>query len=179
MENSLEKALSTDCGMFGLWDYNNYKDIISYDDWEEVFLEDQDIIQEIKTNRFVPIYLHSDGCFQFKVKINEPLTERESKYVLDKSENYLFSTDGTAYLSGIEFISDTVKENEGIKLDLEKGFYKVTVYLIEWDKEPGAKLDDGEISPDALPDFIIKLVKTDEINQEYRTKLDTFDKMYM
>ena len=171
----LEKTLSTGCGMWALWDYEEYKNITSYEEWENLFLSDNDIIKQISNSKFVPIYIHTDGIFQFRVKINEQLSEREQKYVIATSEEYLIKTEGRLYLSGIEYIGNEVKEDEGIRLNLKSDSYSVKIHIIEWDKEPGMRLEDGSASIEALPDFTILINKENKANKKYRQKLDTFD----
>ena len=170
-----EKAIYTGSGMWILWDYEQYKGIDSYDDWEPVFLEDEDIEKQIEIAKAVPINIHSDGCFQFRIKVNEELDERESKYVCVKSEEYRLVTDGVIVLSGLENIYGNVTEDECIKVKVEKGGYSVTVYLIEWAAEPGMKKEDGSPMPDALPDFIVLIQDERTVGKEYRKAVDTFD----
>ena len=68
--NSLEKDISTMSGMWALWDYEEYKNISSVEEWEKSFLEDSDIEKQIDISKIVPINIYSDGCFKFNIKIN-------------------------------------------------------------------------------------------------------------
>lgn len=170
----IEKAVSTMSGMWALWDYEQYKNINSLEEWEKCFLEDEDILKQIDISKIIPINIHSDGCFQFRIKINKPLDERESKYVLVKSNEYLLKSNGTTILSGIENIVCDVRDDECIKFELNKGLYTIVVYLIEWDAEPNMKLENGNPAPNALPDFIISINKSNN-NKSYRKSLETFD----
>lgn len=61
-----------------------------------------------------------------------------------------------------------------IELDLPEGYYSVKTYLISWDEEPGAVLENGEISPDALSDFVVIIESGVNPETEYRTKINTF-----
>lgn len=171
----LEKAIATNSGLWGLWDYYQYKNVNSYDEWEKLFCEDKDILKQIDISKFVPININSDGCFQFRIKLNEPLDERESRYILVKSDEYLLNTDGTVILSGIENIDCAVRDNECIRFNLNKGYYSIVIHLIEWDAEPNMKLEDGTPSHNALPDFIVSIQPTNNINKSYRKELDTFN----
>lgn len=175
MENSIEKAIYTSCGMWMLWDYEEYKNIDSYDQWENIFLEDEDIIKQIDKEKVVPINIHCDGCFQFRVKINEELNDREKQYIVNKSDEYLLDTSGCIILSGLENIYNDVKESESIKIELEQGKYTIAVCLIEWDKEPGMVLEDGNPAPNALPDFIILVHNEKNNNKSYRKSIETFN----
>lgn len=167
--------LNTSSGMWALWDYDTYKDVDDYDKWEPLFCEDADIEKQISRKSFVPITIHEDGCFAFTLKVNEGLNEREQKYLCVKSEEYLFYTSGKTVLSGIDYIDASVKEKDAIILNLPEGHYSVVICLLSWDEEPGAYLEDGSISPDALSDFVV-LVKPAEVGkQSYRNSVETFE----
>lgn len=59
-------------------------------------------------------------------------------------------------------------------MDLREGYYGVKVYLLAWDEEPGAYLENGEISPDALSDFVVVIKSNANLEKEYRTRINTF-----
>ena len=172
----MDKSLFTHRGMWALWNYDHFKDITSIEEFENTFKNLDDIEKHIKLKKFVPIHVHTNGEFQFRVKINEKLDKREKKYVSENSGVYLFETTGKTYLSGIELIDNIVFDNEVIELDLDKGFYEVEINLIEWDKEPGMRLEDGSSHPDALPDFIVEIRSVEKLKKHYRTSADTFGK---
>lgn len=172
----MDKSLFTHRGMWSLWDYEHFKNITSIEEFENTFNNLVDIEKHVKLNKFVPIHVHTNGEFQFRVKINEKLDKREKKYVSANSGAYLFEASGKTYLSGIELIDNIVFENEVIELDLEKGFYEVEINLVEWDKEPGMRLEDGSSAPDALPDFIVEIRNVDKLKKHYKTSVDTFGK---
>ena len=169
-----EKALYTNKSMWSLWDHNQYKNIKSRYESEDFFKEEKDVVKQIELSKFVPIYINSDGEFQFRVKIDEDLSERESKYVIATSKPYLFKTEGKAYLSGIEFIEDEVLETEVIELNLKNSSYEVVVNIIEWDQEPGMRLPDGSAAENALPDFIVVLKSIKKETKNYKKDIDTF-----
>ena len=173
--NSLEKDISTMSGMWALWDYEEYKNISSVEEWEKSFLEDSDIEKQIDISKIVPININSDGCFKFRIKINEALNERENKYVLAKSNEYLFKSSGTAILSGIENIAKNISDDECLKAILPNGTLSVVIYLIEWDAEPKMQLKNGNPAPNALPDFIVSINTTTDISKEYRKSIETFE----
>ena len=50
-------------GMWGIWDYDTYKDIADYEKWEKLFCEDEDIEKQIAAKTFVPLYLHENGIY--------------------------------------------------------------------------------------------------------------------
>lgn len=169
-----KKNLTTGSGMWALWDYKTYEDVDEYDKWEPLFCEDEDLKKQIERNSFVPVYIFEDGCRSFTLKIDKELSEREQKYICVRSEEYIFYSNGKAVLSGIDCIDTNVKSEEAIIFDLPKGYYSVSVFLLSWDEEPGAYLDNGQISPNALSDFIV-LVKSDaDENKTYRKKINTF-----
>lgn len=173
----MNKTLFTHCGMWALWDYNHFKHINSIEEFENTFRNEEDVENQVKSNRFVPIYVHSNGEFQFRVKVNEKLDKREKKYTTVSSKPYLFETDGKAYVSGIELIDNLIFDNEVIELDLEKGLYEVVINLIEWDREKGMRLEDGSSHPDALPDFVIEINRILEKKKKYNTDIHTFGKI--
>ena len=87
--------------------------------------------------------------------------------------NMLKST-GKVIVSGIDKIDQRIKSDSVIELDLPEGYYSIKTYLIAWDEEPGAFLENGAISPDALSDFVV-IIKSDVDSEcEYRTKINTF-----
>lgn len=176
VKNEYKKNLETDSGMWALWDYAAYQSVDDYDKWEPLFCEDEDIEQQIVQKSFVPIYIFEDGCRSFTLKIDEELSEREQAYLEETSEEYLFYSNGKAVLSGIDLIHRDVSQDEAILFDLPKGYYKVTICLIRWDEEPGACLEDGEASPDALSDFVVLLKHGVDIGKAYRQKINTFSK---
>ncbi len=172
---ALEKDLSTMSGMWVLWDYEEYKSINSIEEWEKFFLENDDIEKQIDISKIVPININSDGCFKFSVKINEKLNERENKYILAKSNEYLLKSNGTTILSGIESIAGDVSDDDCIKMVLDKGIYRVKIYLIEWDAEPKMQLKNGNPAPNALPDFIVSIQQTNDEAKTYRKSIETFE----
>jgi len=70
------------------------------------------------------------------------------------SEPYLFKTSGDVYISGIEDINKNVSEGV-LNFEIPAGTYLVQLNLIDWNQEPGALLEDGSPSPEALPDLIV------------------------
>ena len=139
-----------------------------------LFCEDEDIVKQIESHYFVPVYIFEDGCRSFTVRIDEDITEREKQYICVQSEEYLLKSTGKVIVSGIDKIDQKINPDRVIELDLPEGYYSVKTYLIAWDEEPGAVLENGEISPDALSDFVI-IIKSDvDSEREYRTKINTF-----
>lgn len=174
MSDELKKDINTSSGMWALWDYETYKQIDSYEKWEPFFCEDEDIERQIENNSLVPINIFEDGCRSFVLKIDEELSEREKTYTCVKSEEYIFYSNGKVVLSGIDAINTSVTGEEAIVVDLPEGFYSSTVFLLAWDEEPGAYCKNGEISPNALPDFVVVLKSNAEENKVYRKKINTF-----
>ncbi|HIW17948.1 MAG TPA: hypothetical protein H9886_02275 [Candidatus Faecalicoccus intestinipullorum] len=169
-----KKDLTTSSGMWGLWDYETYKEVRDYEKWETLFCEDDDIKKQIEKKSFVPIYIFEDGCRSFTLKVDCVLSEREQKYVCVKSEKYLFYSNGKAVLSGIDAIDTDVSPEESIVIDLPKGFYEVSVFLLSWDEEPNAYLEDGSVNPNALSDFVVTLKSNADEKQTYRQRINTF-----
>ncbi|MDO5405963.1 MAG: hypothetical protein Q4F28_01370 [Eubacteriales bacterium] len=169
-----KQDLITNSGMWALWDYETYKNVDEYDKWELLFCEDEDIARQIGKKAFVPAYIFEDGCRSFTLKVDEELSSREQKYICVKSEEYLFYSKGKAVLSGIDSIDVAITPNEAIIFDLPEGYYSVTIYLLSWDDEPGAYLENGEINPNALSDFVIILKSNADKNKTYRERINTF-----
>ncbi|MGE8433356.1 hypothetical protein [Chryseobacterium joostei] len=92
------KTISTNSGMWILWDYSAFNNINDYGDWAEIFEEEIDIIEQIKQRKIVPININSDGVFDFEVKLNEKLDDREKKYVLVSSSDYVINSMGKLVL---------------------------------------------------------------------------------
>lgn len=172
--NVYKKNLTTGSGMWGLWDYETYKEIDNYEKWEPLFCEDEDIQKQIDKKAFVPIYIFEDGCRSFTLKIDCELSNREQKYVCVKSEKYLFYSKGRSVLSGIDCIDTSVSEDEAIIFEIPKGFYEVSIFLLSWDEEPEAYLKDGSVNPNALSDFVVVLKSNANENKTYRRRINTF-----
>lgn len=166
--------LHTASGMWGLWDYDTYKHIDDYDKWEPLFCEDEDIVKQIECHSFVPIYIFEDGCMSFTVRVDEELSEREKTYICVQSEEYLLKSTGKIIVSGIDKIEKDINSEKVMELDLPEGYYSVKVYIIAWNEEPGAYLDNGDVSPDALSDFVVIIKSNANLESEYRTRINTF-----
>ncbi|MBQ5734906.1 MAG: hypothetical protein IIV51_05940 [Lachnospiraceae bacterium] len=169
-----KKDLNTSSGMWGLWNYNTYKHIDDYDKWEPLFCEDEDIVKQIESHNFVPVYIFEDGCRSFTIRVDEELSEREKRYVCVQSEEYLLKSTGKIVVSGIDEINKELSPNNVIELDMQEGYYSVKIFLLAWDEEPGAYLENGEINPDALSDFVVVVKSNADLKGEYRTKINTF-----
>lgn len=177
MINKLRKTLVTDSGMHCIWDPFYFSNIDDYDSWERELLEDDDILQHIGKGKFIPINIHSDGVFEFEVRVGtteffERLTERERKYLVVSSEEYRFLSKGSVCISGIEHVGNDPDEYTGC-LAIESGEYSTIVHLIGWNDEPGMKEPDGTPKAEALPDFII-IMNPSTNSKEYRVDLNTF-----
>lgn len=178
MENNnylKRQVLATMSGMWGIWDYDSYNMIDSYDSWAPVFEEDETIIQQIKEHHFIPINIMSDGAFQFAIKRNDILSDREKRYLTVESKEYLYHTTGKTIVSGIEYINKSIDASEGIEIELAPGYYEIKVCLVEWDSEPGAYNKDGSVNENALPDFIIMINNVENLKETYREEMGTFE----
>lgn len=175
----LTAALGTDAGLFGLWSPPAFGSIVDYDSWEAALLEDDDIVGHIRAGVFVPINIGGDGAFQFLARVGSPaeparLTEREQKYVVVVSEPYLFVAIGGAVVSGIEHVG--AEPAAGLRIPLPAGRWQVAVALIDWGAEPGQRDSEGKPKPGALPDFTLLINAELGTVDEYRTRVDTFDR---
>lgn len=174
----MRKACTTDAGMWGVWDYANFRNIKDYESWEAELLDDSDIIRHINAGHFVPVNIYTDGCFEFEVRAGragneESLTDREKRYLTVSSKTYLLRSSGQICFGGYEYVSNTADEGIGC-FSVPKGDYSVTVHMIEWSKEPGTKDSKGNPTADALPDFVIIANPVVEKNFKPCVSIDTF-----
>ena len=170
----------TDAGMHALWNPSRFTGITDYETWEDALLEDEDIVQHVRAGALVPIYLHSDGAFQFLVRVgtvSDPpaLTSRERQHLLVSSQPYRYLSDGTGRLTGIEDIGAEPGSDTPV-LAVPAGPNAVTVHLIDWSAEPGARDDQGKPTSGALPDFVVLISPAGDTEITYRTELQTFDR---
>src|SRR5579862_3852813 len=98
-EIKLRGPYATDCGMVALWDPASFQNVTDFDTWEPELVEDEDIERHIKVGAFVPLYIHSDGCFEVEVRVGGPgafavLSDRERQYLGPTSQAYLFRSQG-------------------------------------------------------------------------------------
>lgn len=171
---------ATDAGMYALWTPSRFTGITDYETWENALLEDDDITQRVQAGELVPINIGGDGAFQFLVRVSTAsqapaLTSRERQHLLASSQPYRYLSDGTARLSGIEHI----RADPGPAtptLTVPAGPSAVTIHLIDWGAEPGAKDARGKPASWALPDFVVLINPEDTTGNPYRTRLRTFDR---
>jgi hypothetical protein len=173
---------ATDAGMHALWNPARFTSITDYATWENALLEDDDITQRVQAGELVPINIGSGGAFQFLVRVgtagqSPALTSRERQYLMVSSQPYLYLSDGTACLSGIEHIGADLGPPV-TTLAVPAGPCAVTIHLIEieWDAEPGAKDAEGDPAPGALPDFVVLISPGGTTANPYRIQLQTFDR---
>jgi hypothetical protein len=102
-------AARTDAGMLALWSPARFSAITDYRSWQDALLEDEDVAEHIHAGGLVPVDIGGDGAFSFLIRTGLSgtltLTDREQRYLLASSQPYLFLSEGTACLSGIEDIS--------------------------------------------------------------------------
>jgi hypothetical protein len=175
----INQPITTDAGMFAIWDSAAFTHILDYDAWDAELSEDENILKHIQVGKFVPINIQSDGCFQFAVRLGnaenlEKLNARESQYIVVSSESYLFDTDGDAFISGFEHISGDHLGNSP-DFSLNKGRYVVNIHMLDWQAEPGSTDENGQPTSNALPDFLI-LINPETASTNYRQKVLTFDR---
>ena len=181
MGNIIKQTISTDAGMWCIWNIDRFSNILSYEDWEKIFLDNLLIKQLIEQKVFVPINIGSDGSFQFEIKIGTKekeaiLNEREKKYLRSTSKNYCILSNGKLAVSGLEKIGEVEHDIDNVCIVYtDNTEYIVSINLIEWDKEPNMKDAEGFPTKEALPDFIILLNPVDEnVKYKFSTELDTF-----
>ncbi|HEY1624347.1 MAG TPA: hypothetical protein VGG16_11165 [Streptosporangiaceae bacterium] len=98
------------------------------------------------------------------------LTEREQLYLIASSKPYLFHGEGTAHLSGIEYVS-AAPPRATAAIRIPQGRYAVTIHPI--DSAASARDASGEPGQDALPDVVV-LVSPAPEEGSFRTAARTF-----
>lgn len=171
--------MATDAGMGALWVPGSFDGIVDYDTWASELLGDDDIAQHITRGALVPVNIGGGGAFQIVARTGDSsapahLSDRERKFVAVTSEPYLLITDGDAVVSGIEHVGAEPKD--GLRVPLPAGRWSVTIYLIDWEAEPGQVDEAGRQAPTALPDFAILINPEDQADREYRTQVQTFER---
>ena len=172
-------VMATDAGMGAVWVPGSFDGIVDYDTWESELLQDGDIAQHITRGALVPVNIGGDGAFQVVARTGDSsapaqLSDRARKFVAVTSEPYLLITNGDAVISGIEHVA--AEPNDGMRVPLPAGRWSVTIYLIDWEAEPGQADDAGRPAPTALPDFTILINPEDQADREYRTQVQTFER---
>jgi len=172
-----KKVLDTRSGMWCIWNPKIAKGVNSYEDWEEKFYEDDSLLELIKEKLFVPINLQNNGALEFIIRIapQKTLSEREAKYLLTTSNNYLIESDGILNVSGIEYIEETINESHVAEVETAQNIYLVSIDIIDWKKEPGMTKEDGTPANGALPDLIVHL-NTPSNDAVISHKIETFRK---
>jgi hypothetical protein len=165
-------TLPTDAGMWLLWQPEAFATVCDYDTWSLELEDDVDIVRHIRQGHCVPINIGQDMAAAFIVRVAEPpggaeLTEREGMYLVVSSDPYLFESQGTAVLSGIEGVMGGFPQAE---VTVPPGRWAVTSHLIAWDDEPGAKVGDDP-GPNALPDFILLVEPTSDCSSSVPTSV--------
>lgn len=105
----LDCLARSDAGIVAVWNSASFTDIDGAEAWEDVLLDDEDIVRHTAAGCLVPINIGADGAWQILVRSatvrgSATLTEREAACVLVSSEPYLLVSVGTAIVSGYERI---------------------------------------------------------------------------
>jgi hypothetical protein len=171
-------VVSTDAGMLAVWNPRQFATIVDYDTWERELLEDKNILRHVRDGNLVPINIGRDFAAGVTVRI-EPLaypklSEREARYLFLSSEPYLYVSDGGMCVSGFESIDRDPDPSRVISI--APGRYQVTIHMLDWDDEPGAKDGSGRPTANALSDFLILVSPEPTPNSVYRVELETFDR---
>jgi hypothetical protein len=169
----------TDAGLFALWNPSRFSQVTDYSSWEASLGDDADVAGHARAGDLVPIDLDADGAFGFLIRASSEravtLTDRERLSLTASSKPYLFQSEGTAHLSGIEYVS-AAPPPATPAIGLPAGHYAVTVHLIDWAAEPGARdPSSGKQADGALPDVVVLLGPAPE-DARFRSTTRTFSK---
>ena len=176
------KTLLTDSGMWAVWEPAYFSHVVDYESWEKELIEDASILHHVSTGALVPINLHSDGVYEFELRIGdltEPatLSQREKSLLVVSSAFYKLKVRRKICVSGLEYIGQHIDEELTACLVAPTNTYAVSAHIIEWDKEEDSKDINGNPSSNALPDFVILANQVvNESNIEYAESLETFPK---
>jgi hypothetical protein len=177
-ETLIEMAVTaaTDTGLFALWNPSRFAHVTDYGSWDASIGKDEDIAGHARAGDLVPIGTGDDGSFGFVIRADSAkpvtLTERERQHLIASSKPYLFRCEGTAHLSGIEYVS-AAPPPPTVTIGLAEGRYSVTAHLFDWVAGPGARDPSGTSAPDALPDIVV-LVSPAPDGGSFRTSPRTF-----
>jgi hypothetical protein len=172
-------VVRTDAGMCALWSPASFHDVTDYGSWERELLDDADVARHVRAGSVVPINIGSDGTFAVRVRTtsgpeNVAPTEREARFVMVSSEPYLFETQGGAFVSGLEHICRD-PDPPALSVPIGPGRWAATVYLVDWEAEPGSKEPSGQPAPGALPDFLVVVNPALSI-EGFRQEVATFER---
>ncbi|PKV98466.1 hypothetical protein ATK86_0485 [Nocardia fluminea] len=167
---------ATGSGWVALWDAASFAHMTDQAIWEEELIE-PDEAGHLAEGHLVPLNILCDGRFGVHVRFSAAaapeLNEREAAYREMESEPYLFRSNGTVHVTGVEYIGKYADEEPPQAFTLPAGEYAATVHMLDWEKEPGMLLDDGKAATDALPDFVVLVGPITD--QEFRCDEVTFD----
>src|SRR6266581_4172822 len=171
-------VVSTDAGMLAVWNPKRFPTIFDYDSWERELYDNKDILRHIREGHLVPINIGRDFAAGVTVRI-EPLadpklSEREARYLFASSEPYLYVSDGELCVSGLEGIDRDPAPSS--VMAIARGRYQLTIHMLDWDLEPGAKDESGRPTADARSDFLVLVSPEPAPDTVYRRELETFDR---
>ena len=173
-------TLATDAGMLVVWQPEAFASVVDYDSWEEELLEDDDLERHIRAGHLVPVDIGADGGYGVVARAGAAdaparLSGPEARYALVTSEPYLLVATGRALLSGLEHVGADPEARHTLAVEVPPGRRRVTVSIIDWERDPAPVGADGRPVPGALPDFAVLLDPEPEPAPGYRTALLTFD----
>jgi hypothetical protein len=165
-------------GLYALWAPQPARPWRDFAAWQQDPVANGELRWLVRGGAVVPIHAHVSGAFAFTVRVGTPaepaqLSMREDECRALISEPYRVVTDGRLVLSGVEQVQ-TVSPKESLFLVVAPGTYAVTIHLIDVDLDPRSRTEDGRLSDDALPDFVLTVRKAIDAD-EFRYQLETFD----
>ena len=171
-----KQVLDTNSDMWCIWNPILGDGVNSYEDWENKFYQQQNIIDYIENKVFVPINIGSSGAFEFTIKVgsNALLSQREKNNIIVESHTFWIRATEKLIISGVEYIEQDINNRHACEIDVEDGIYKVNIYLLDWKKESDMVDEKGFPKDGALSDFVILLNKTEDIVNENIKTVQTF-----
>jgi hypothetical protein len=123
--------------------------------------------KEFDTGRLVAFCTKTDGGFGFRLTTEQP-TPREQKYLINECDFRLRVHRGRILLDNGNSLPnddyvDEIPDDSELWIELPNGDYRVTVSAINWSDEPGAYDEKGQVSPDALPNYLIRFTQVKDI----------------
>lgn len=142
--------------MCGLWDPTHFPMVYDEEGWMDTLGDEVDLVRQVAGGYFVPVRLNTPGVFDYELRLEPGLSERESAYLAASSRRFLFRSSGTVCFGDYRHLEAVASERVGV-LPVNAGEYVVQAHILSWDREPGAVNEQGYRNDGFLPDLLITL----------------------